>query len=310
MVDLAKFAEENKIIIGACPPEPICTKRLGASLFVPFVSKNITKRTDPAAVFPEVESIFVVGVKGMSIRSEAASMKQPQIRHVSLSSLGTDIDYHLRVKDVLLKLTNALEHSLSAQDGFNFKSKILIDSPTLDERALAYRAGLGFFGRNGLITSPEFGSRFNIGLLLTNIDWGVVNGFVQQLPKALLSSCPTDCKLCMQACPTGAIVEGSSLNTSRCASYLTQKKELSPDEEALMGSLLYGCDTCQDVCPLNSPREKTYVNPQDLIDATDEEIKSKFAHTAMLWQGVDILRRNARIAAQGPNNLTNPNFFV
>ena len=305
MVDLRKFAAENEIIIGACPPEPICANRLRASPFVPFVVKNLEKRRDPTKVFPDAKSIIVVGVKNLSpnIWAKPAMPDLPTVsssligypassppNFVALSSLGTDFDYHKRVKKVLSILANTLEKSLGSRGGAGFMSKVLVDSPTLDEREFAHKAGLGFFGRNGLIISPVFGSRFNIGLLLTNIAFGDLS---QQADTH--TACPDDCSACISACPTGALREGEPLDIARCVSYLTQKKELSHKEEPLIGNQLYGCDICQDVCPFNSPREKMLVDPRELIESTDEEIIGLFAHTAMLWQGTGILRRNARV---------------
>ena len=159
--------------------------------------------------------------------------------------------------------------------------KILVDSPALDERALAYRAGLGVYGRNGLLISKKFGSRFNIGLLLTT------------LPFLLDERSRTDfaclgCNACIKACP----VNGEK---SHCVSYLTQKENLSPEEESIIkkSRQIYGCDICQDVCPLNKQKKATFINPQKWLDMSDDKLKKEYANTAMLWRGVDILRRNA-----------------
>jgi len=206
--------------------------------------------------------------------------------HVFLSSLGVNDDYHIRVKGLLREL---VKESKTQGD---FKYKILVDSPGLDERALAHRAGLGFFGRNGLIISQKFGSRFNIGCLLTDIKLPE-----DHPPVSPAFHCPPDCDLCIKACPTGALGSGNLL-AHRCISYLTQKDKLSPEEEKLLGNQLYGCDICQDICPFNAhmPKQAICVNPQEWLAMSDEDFQKDYGHTAMLWRGAEILRRNARIA--------------
>ncbi|MCL2357288.1 MAG: DUF1730 domain-containing protein [Defluviitaleaceae bacterium] len=203
---LEKFAQENNIIAGICDAAPLDDSARSASpKFVPFVSTNAEKRTNPAATLPGVQSIIVVGVgyatkplcrvesnspERSAESSNADVLHSPcfENRHNStecsdspgvtahfsrssipdlpgfatLSSLGTVPDYHPRVKEILRRLVREL------QDAFGrFPYKILVDSPGLDERALAFRAGPGFFGRNGLLISEKFGSNFNIGCLLT-----------------------------------------------------------------------------------------------------------------------------------------------
>ena len=146
---LSAFAEKHNIIAGACHAAPIDLERLTQSLFVPFVSRNMKKRTNPAETLPDVQSIIVIGVG------------EEQPGKANLSALGTNPDYHIRVKNFL--------RMLAAEIHGDFAYKILVDSPGLDERTLAERAGLGFFGRHGLIISQKFGSRFNIGCMLTNL---------------------------------------------------------------------------------------------------------------------------------------------
>jgi len=210
-----------------------------------------------------------------------------------LSSLGVDNDYHACVKDLLHKLADELRHCHG-----DFKYKILVDSPSLDERALAQRGGLGFYGRNGLIISHKFGSRFNIGCLLTDIPLDMFQvglSCCNDIESPDFQGCPPDCSLCVDACPGGAL-GGGNLDVSRCISYLTQKQELTPEESALVKGHLYGCDVCQDVCPFNSHREPIYINPQVWADMDDDAFDREYGHTAMLWRGAELLRRNARIA--------------
>jgi len=270
----------DDIIVGVCHAAPFVKERLVASPFIPFVSNNLDKRTNPALSFPGVESIIVVGVGQGDSPPENAKFT------AVLSSLGTENDYHTRVKKVLHDLTLEIKSSYG-----EFKYRAFVDSPGLDERALSVRAGLGFFGKNGLIISKEFGSRFNIGYMLTDIPLAVAASIIS-LRKLEAGNCPSDCNLCIKSCPNGAL-GGDYLNTTRCISYLTQKEELAPAEAKQIGSQLYGCDICQDVCPFNPPRRQTYVNPKDWLDKTDKEFAAEYGKTAMFWRGAEILRRNA-----------------
>jgi len=283
------FAKREGCIVGICDASPLA---LDTARSTPFVSRDHLKRTDPAASLPGVKSIVVVGV-------------QPKPRDFPpmpdgagiLSVLGVAEDYHVAVRALLKKLVaELLLHT-------TFMHKILVDSPTLDERALAVRAGLGFIGRSGLVITPEFGSRFNIGLLLMDIEMksssGADNaGYISPasgkgMPVAI---CPPDCKNCVKACPGGALSVPGGLDAARCISYLTQKDDLTPEESALIGCRLYGCDVCQDVCPFNRPQPVAWANPEDWLSMSDAELVKVYGHTAMLWRGTALLKRNAKIA--------------
>ena len=265
--------------VGVTDARPIENARL-LLCGTPFVSADVSKRVRPDRVFPGATSILVVCVKYESAAAFA-----------NLSSLGVCSDYHSRVKDVLVKLASELPAH---------QNKILVDSPTLCERSLAVRAGLGFFGKNGLVVSPQYGTRHNIGLMLTDIPCeDLLLRYCDSPTPAKLRSCLPGCDLCIRACPNGALADGKPLDASRCISYLTQKKELSAEEEKLLHGQLYGCDICQNACPFNEKAELEWVNPASLIEMTDGEFMEKFGHTAMMWRGAGMLRRNAGLAAFG-----------
>ena len=291
------FAKKHNIIVGACHAAPLDKARLMASPFVPFVSKDIEKRTNPAVILPGVQSVIVIGV---GQRAEEHCSSNAFIPAGQLSSLGVEDDYHIRVKGLLRKLLDEIKDCLRA----NFKYKILVDSPSLDERALAHRAGLGFCGKNGLIISPEFGSRFNIGCLLTNIPLVDIIGRVDIRQGISAQDCIPGCSLCIGACPSGALKQNSTLDATRCISYLTQKDELSDQESVLIGNQLYGCDICQDICPFNASRPTAYINPVDWLNMDDETFTKLYGHTAMLWRGVKILKRNAKAVEDNIANVS------
>ena len=281
LIEIVKgFAIRENCIAGLCDATPLTHHDEG---FTPFVSRNPLKRTDPAANLPGAKSIIVVGVESkfdtFPPMPEGAGI---------LSAMGAVQDYHVVIKALLKRLADEL------QQHTNFTCKILVDSPNLDERAVAVRAGMGFLGRNGLVISPEYGSRFNIGLLLTDIPFtnyeqaSCVNharpGF----------KCSPKCRRCINACPTGALSYPEGYDVTRCISYLTQKDDLTQEEAALMGRHLYGCDVCQNACPFNRPQPQAWAMPEGWLSMSDAEFAKTYGHTTILWRGTALLRRNAK----------------
>jgi len=275
---ISDFAAIHDCITGITDAAPLPY----SSGFVPFVNSDIRKRTDPTAILPHAKSIIMLGMPYAVIPDNGPVPDNAGL----IAAFASGEDYHTRLRSLLKSLVVALsEH-------YAFKYKILVDSPFLDERALAVRGRLGFYGRNGLVIAKNIGSRFNIGCLVTDIPYEI-----NATPLPIPNACPEDCHRCIKACPTGAITEKG---VSHCISYLTQKSTLSPAETQLLGRHLYGCDICQAVCPHNGDWPTPWAYPENWLTMTDDALKSTYSHTPMLWQGLDILRRNAAIVA---NNL-------
>jgi len=150
-------------------------------------------------------------------------------------------DYH----DVMRERLRELHALLEAQIGRRVDARPYVDSGPVLERDLAQKAGLGWFGKNTMLINPRAGSFLFLGALFVDVELEVDTPFEAD-------RCGT-CTRCMQACPTGAIVDERVVDATRCISYLTiELKGAIP--EALrepMGGLVYGCDICQDVCPWN-----------------------------------------------------------
>ena len=319
------------MVVGITDAKPIDNERLLNSDFVPFVSGDLKKRTNPLEVMKEAKSIVVVCVPQNAENAlsryilpteniypsfiEDLSREQPHVapksdflfgakysksgRNGNLSSLGTNQDYHTKIKTTLASIAAEIKTSFVLA-----KTKALTDSPTLCERSLAVRAGLGFFGKNGLLYTNKYGSLANIGLLLTDICPGELSSWVfkSTLADSYLhhltpgaDSCSPDCDLCIKACPNAALEEGKPLNAKLCVSYLTQKDNLNDDEGKLLHGQLFGCDICQNVCPLNKTLEAVYLDPQEIYCQTDGENAKIFENTALNWK-IELLRRNAGLA--------------
>ena len=169
-------------------------------------------------------------------------------------------DYH----DVMTARLDELHRWLELEVCRSVCGKAYVDTGPILERDLARRAGLGWFGKNTNLINPGIGSFFFIGVLLVELD--------------LVSDAPFDadrcgsCTRCLDACPTDAFAGPGVLNATKCISYLTieAKGAIPPEQRALIGGLIYGCDICQDVCPWNvrfsrDVREDAF-RPRDVLN--------------------------------------------
>jgi epoxyqueuosine reductase len=149
-------------------------------------------------------------------------------------------DYHKLIEKKLKKLS----YYVLTVGGADTQVKGYVDTGPLLERAFAQRAGLGFFGKNTNIITRNFGSWVFLACLITNLELD------QDAPHA--GSCGS-CRICLDACPTGALLGNYTLDATRCISYLTiESKDPVPERlRAGVGEWAFGCDICQDVCPYN-----------------------------------------------------------
>jgi epoxyqueuosine reductase len=176
----------------------------------------------------------------------------------------------------------------------------MVDSGPLAEKALAYRAGLGFFGWNSCLITERFGSWIFLGTLLTTAPLS---------PDPFQPRTCRECGRCLEACPTGAIVAPYVVDPGRCLSYVTQARGVMTEEFRIpMGDRLFGCDTCQAVCPHNAapewgnhreffphPRVGTQPSLEMVMKLTNKDFQASFGHTPAGWRGKKILQRNAAI---------------
>jgi epoxyqueuosine reductase len=126
--------------------------------------------------------------------------------------------------------------------------RVLVDANDHVDREGAVRAGVGFYGKNTLVITPSHGSWVVLGTLVTEI-------VIEATPRLELD-CGV-CRLCVDACPTGALDEPGVLDSTKCLSYWTQASEPVPERyREELGAMVYGCDVCQDVCPWNHGIEK------------------------------------------------------
>jgi epoxyqueuosine reductase len=211
-------------------------------------------------------------------------------------------DYH----DVMLERLTELQQWISAHVGTPVLGKAYVDAGPLLERDLARRAGLGWFGKNTMLINPRAGSFFFLGALLLDLELE---------PDAPFETdhCG-NCRRCLDACPTGALVEPHVLDATRCVSYLTieLKGDIPEAVRGQIGALLYGCDICQEVCPWNQkfalPLREAAFRPRpavagkaapilarELLAMSDEEFRIVFKGSPMKRAKLRGLKRNASV---------------
>lgn len=259
-----------------------------------FEKGTVTERTEPEKLLPEAQSIISIAVAYPSrIINPPKSTKENRRGIFCRASWGTD--YHVVLRERLNKLTSFIKEKFPA-----LESKLMVDTGELSDRAVAERAGLGFSGKNTAIITEKFGSFVYLGELITNIPF---------TPDSPVEDSCGDCTICMDACPTGALVQGGQLNAQRCLAFLTQTKDFVPDEfRNKIGTRIYGCDTCQAVCPRNKQID-FHLHPElepdpevakpklkPMLRISNRDFRAKFGHLSGFWRGKNPLQRNAMIA--------------
>lgn len=203
------------------------------------------RRADPHQILPECRSIVVLGIRYPAPVTEAsASPKEGEVLppiQGRVASYAWGDDYH----EVLAERLRQLVAFIESQAGGPVPNRWYTDTGPILERDLAQRAGLGWIGKNTCLIAPQQGSYFFLAEVLLGID-------LEPDPPFLPDYCGS-CTRCLEACPTGCILPDRTLDASRCISYLTieLKGDIPPDLRQLMGSWVFGCDICQQVCPWN-----------------------------------------------------------
>lgn len=259
-----------------------------------FEEPDIEKRTNPSLLLPKAKSIVAIALAYPSKMKDAPRSTKDARRGIFCrASWGTD--YHV----VLKKKLDMLEEFLRSKH-VDIRTKSMVDTGELSDRAVAERAGIGFSAKNCMIITPEFGSYVYLAEMITNVPF--------EPDEKIEDQCGT-CNKCVDSCPTGALVNPGQLNSQRCISFLTQTKGFLPDEfRSKIGNRLYGCDTCQTVCPINKGKD-FHLHPEmepdpeiakpllkPLLTISNREFKEKYGHVSGSWRGKKPIQRNAILA--------------
>ncbi|MDD3839750.1 MAG: tRNA epoxyqueuosine(34) reductase QueG [Clostridia bacterium] len=253
-----------------------------------FESKYLKERTDIKQMMSDAKTIISVAM------SYNVPFKNDESSTCYISRFSRGEDYHKVLKQRMHQLISGMKKYQ------NFRHLCMVDTVPVVERWIAYKSGIGFYGKNCCIINQQYGSWIVLGEIIVDIKFQ---------PDVSIEDQCIGCDKCIEACPTGAIKQGYIVDTNKCVSYLTQKKGyISPKYRELMGNNLYGCDACQIVCPHNKtakPVDGEYfidddygakIDPKAISELTNREYERLYGDMTLAWRGKKILQRNSIIA--------------
>ena len=257
---------------------------------ISYLKHYAPQRLDPEVLLPGVKTVIAV------LMNYYPPVLIPEEDNFILAKYAPGKRYPQIIKSKMEPV-----HRLIASMGENVQSEIYVDSGPVLEKAWAQRCGIGWQGKHTIVINPSGGSYFYIGIILTTLE------LEPDLPET--DHCG-NCSRCMEACPTGAIDRPYQLDIRRCITYCTTVKNASITEEIRrsLGGRIFGCDTCQDVCPYNrfaKPTAETQFHPhpgllkmrkKDWIDLAPERFDELFKGTSVEERGYERLMRNIEIA--------------
>jgi len=260
-----------------------------------YLHRSASRRADVRRVMPEAKSVIVTGTVYNVDRPYSTECTDSTLAQISRYAWGDD--YH----DVIGRRLDDLVAWMREASPEPFEARPYVDTGPVQERVYAQHAGIGWIGKNTCVINPALGS------------WLFLGEIICSLPLATdapgLDQCGT-CTLCLEACPTQALVEPGVLDARRCISYLTieQRGPIPESRRAAVGSHVYGCDVCQEVCPWNASAARStdrawqprpmwdHAAVTTLARKSDEELSMALRGSAMRRAKVDGLRRNLDVA--------------
>lgn len=260
-----------------------------------YLNRTAMKRADVRAWLPTARSVICVACVYHTDRPLSVEAHDPGEALIARYAWGDD--YH----DVLQRRLEELLAWMREAVGVPFDARIGVDDAPVQERVYAAHASLGWIGKHTCVINPRLGSWFVLGEIATSL--------ALEPDEPVLDQCGT-CTLCIDACPTHAIVEPYVVDATRCISYLTIeiRKSIPEGQRPDLGAHVFGCDICQDVCPWNATAEQSedpawqpragLDRPRlaDLWRDSDEGLAARIDGTALCRRGVAGLRRNVAVA--------------
>ena len=267
-----------------------------------YASKNISsnnpqvnrigKRCNPKSILKKAKSIISVAQDYLIEETENITDKKQLCGKIAKYDVG-NFYYDLKLK--LKKIVDFINQ----RSDFKYKSKNKSCYVSLVEKPIAERAGVGWYGKHGIIITERFGSWVVLGEIITELEL--------QADAPLLQSCG-DCKICLDLCPTQAIVSPYLVDRTRCLQYISERPMKVPLAfREVWGDRLYGCTTCQEVCPKNikiKPRKYQpkygYISSSvpliPLLQISEEEYQRFFAYNQIAMRPREAIKRNAALA--------------
>lgn len=285
--------------VGVTPVEPFATtrrhieRRRAAGLHggMRFTYLRPERSCDPGAALPGARALVVAA---RSYRRAVAGPAGPRdaTRPQGRVARYAWADHYGELRTALTAVARELRSA-------GWRARVLADDNALVDREAAYRAGLGWYGKNANLLLPGEGSWFVLGSVVTDAP---LAGTGQRAG----DGCGT-CTRCLDGCPTGAIVAPGVVDARRCLAWLLQDDGAFPREHRVaLGDRIYGCDDCQEVCPPNRRVDRAVPAPPvdgadatvdllDLLAATDDELLDRHGRWYVPRRQARYLRRNALI---------------
>jgi epoxyqueuosine reductase len=263
-----------------------------------WMARDPEKRTDPRLILPSARSVVVVALNYYTPHEHTDDPATGKI-----SRYGWGDDYHDVVGERLKSLLAWIKQEWPEAEG-----KPCVDIQPMMDKAWAVHAGLGWIGKHTNLITREYGSWVFLGELILSLE-------LEYDTERTQDHCGS-CTLCLEACPTGAIVEPYVVDSNRCISHATielRASELPKDVARKLNGWLYGCDICQDVCPWNRferPTTEARFEPRhgnvnarlsDILEATPETYSERFRRSAIKRAKLTGLQRNARALLEQTN---------
>ena len=213
-----------------------------------FTAERADVSCHPDALLPEAQSIISLAMTYLVPEGEDAEARDTPHGRISRYAWGED--YHEIIKPKLQQFTEWLRAYARDEMGNDaVETRLFVDTGRMVDRAVAQRAGLGWYGKNTNILTKGWGSWVFLAEIVTNLPLNA--------DEPLKANCGS-CEICLHACPTRALPNAYELDTLRCISFLTieLRGSIPLELRPLMGNLIFGCDICQEVCPVNKVAEK------------------------------------------------------
>lgn len=265
-------------------------KARGLAATMQFTYRNPDRSTDPTRAMPSAASIVVAAwpyARAGLDHSLADAGEGGIIGRVAMYAW----------RDHYGDLQKALESVAETLRSAGHEAQIHLDDNHLVDRNVAYRAGLGWYGKNANLLLPDLGSWFVLGSIITDAP-------LESTGPPLADGCGP-CQRCIDDCPTGAIVSPGVIDARRCLAWLVQGPgEIPVEFRAAVGDRIYGCDDCQDVCPPNLavPRHQEIeadadpsINVLWILAASDEDLMARVGRWYIAKRDPNVVRRTALV---------------
>jgi len=259
-----------------------------------FTFRNPKRSTTPNDALDGARSIIVAGL------SYAAPDVEPPFAVSGRVARYSWVEYYEPLRRALTVVRDRLR-----SDGH--RALVFADDNSIVDRAVAHRAGIGWFGKNANILVPGAGSFFVLGSVVTTAELAT---------SSIVEDGCGACRRCLDGCPTQAIIEPGVVDARRCLAWLLQKPGVFDRRfRAALGDRMYGCDDCQEVCPPTTRRQlrvtppegaRPWVDVEALLEMTDEELLDSVDWWYVAQRNPDWVRRNALIVLGNVGELGSP----